>query len=369
MDKLIMYFIGVFFLLGGIDYVLGNRFKLGEKFEEGIKTMGPLAIGMVGIYSLSPIISKIVAIKIVPICRRLSLDPSIIPAMFLATDMGGYKMSCQLALNKQMAAFSGVIITSTVGTIISFTIPVALGMISKDDRKYSSKGVMIGVISIPIGCFMAGIYQGIKSQILLWNLMPIFIFSMLLSIGLIKIPSILIRIFNGIGKIIIVLSIIGLVIQGVDVIFGFKIVKGLAPLSESMLIVGKIAFVLAGAYPMLTFINIIFKERFNKIGKSIGINSASVAGILGNLASNLLTFGTYEKMNPKGKVVSTAFSVSGAFVFGGQFGFISGVEPSMLISFIIVKFISGIISVLLALWIYEWESKKYNTRKFGEVKA
>lgn len=167
MDKLIMYFIGVFFLLGGIDYVLGNRFKLGEKFEEGIKTMGPLAIGMVGIYSLAPIISKIVAINIVPICRRLSLDPSIIPAMFLATDMGGYKMSCQLALNKQMAAFA----------------------------------------------------------------------------------------------------------------------------------------------------------------------------------------------------------VSGAFVFGGQFGFISVVEPSMLISFIIVKFISGIISILLALWIYEWESKKYNTRKFGEVKA
>ncbi|CAM5603321.1 Ethanolamine utilization protein EutH OS=Lysinibacillus sphaericus OX=1421 GN=LS41612_20795 PE=4 SV=1 [Lysinibacillus sphaericus] len=37
-------------------------------------------------------------------------------------------------------------------------------------------------------------------------------------------------------------------------IFGVKLVSGLAPLSESIIIVGKIAFILAGAYPMLAML-------------------------------------------------------------------------------------------------------------------
>ncbi len=45
-------------MISGIDYILGNKFKLGEKFEEGIKSMGVLALSMIGIYSLAPIISN-----------------------------------------------------------------------------------------------------------------------------------------------------------------------------------------------------------------------------------------------------------------------------------------------------------------------
>lgn len=79
---------------------------------------------------------------------------------------------------------------------------------------------------------------------------------------------------------------------------------------------------------MLALINRIFKNSFEEIGEKLGINSASVAGILGSLASNLLVFGTFKEMNPKGKVVCTAFGISGAFVFGGQFGFVSGVAQT-----------------------------------------
>ena len=145
------------------------------------------------------------------------------------------------------------------------------------------------------------------------------------------------KVFNVFGKLIMGLSVVGLLLQGIDAIFGVKLVSGLAPLSESTVIVGKIAFVLGGAYPMLALINRIFKNSFEKIGEKFGINSVSVAGILGNLASNLLIFGTYKEMNPKGKVICTAFGVSGAFVFGGQFGFVSGIAPEMLGAFIISK--------------------------------
>lgn len=359
MDKIVLYLIGSFFVIGGIDYILGNPLKLGEKFEEGIKTMGALGLGMIGIYSLAPIFSDFLSTAIIPMCKVFHFDPSILPAAFLAVDMGGYQIAAKLALTREMGTFSGIIIASTLGATISFSIPVALGMISKEDEKYFSKGVMVGITSIPIGCLAAGLWQKINFGILIWNLLPIFIFAIILGIGLLKAHNVLMKVFSVFGKLIMALSIIGLLFQGIDAIFRVKLVSGLAPLSESAVIVGKIAFVLGGAYPMLALVNRIFKKSFEKIGEKFGINAASVAGILGNLASNLLIFGTYEKMDPKGKVICTAFGVSGAFVFGGQFGFVSGIAPEMLGAFIISKLTAGIISIVQAGWLYEREAKEY----------
>jgi ethanolamine transporter len=105
--------------------------------------------------------------------------------------MGGYQMATKIALTKEMGLFSGVIIASTLGAAISFSIPIAIGMLSKDDEKYFSKGVMIGIISIPIGCLIAGFWQKISFGILLWNMLPILIFAFILVIRLIKTPTVL----------------------------------------------------------------------------------------------------------------------------------------------------------------------------------
>jgi ethanolamine transporter len=367
MDKFILYIIGSFFVIGGIDYILGSPLKLGGKFEEGIKTMGVLGIGMIGIYSLAPVLSNSLSTAIIPICRVLHLDPSIFPAALLAMDMGGYQIAEKVALTKEMALFSGVIIASTLGATISFSIPIAIGMLSKEDEKYFSKGVMVGIVSIPIGCLVAGFWQKINFSILLWNLVPIIVFAIILVIGLLKAPKILMKSFNVFGKLIMALGVIGLLLQGIDTIFGVTLISGLAPLSEAAVITAKIAFILSGAYPMLTLINRIFKGSFERIGEKFGVNSASIAGLLGNLASNLLIFGTFKEMNPKGKVICTAFAVSGAFVFGGQFGFLSGMAPEMLGGFIIAKLTAGIISIILAAWLYEHDAKEYIIKESGDV--
>jgi ethanolamine transporter len=227
---------------------------------------------------------------------------------------------------------------------------------------------MIGITTIPIGCLAGGLWQNIKFNTLIWNLLPIFIFAIVLGVGLLKFHNILMKGFNIFGKLIMGLSIVGLLLQGIEAIFQVKLVLGLAPLSESTYIIGKIAFVLAGAYPMLEVINRIFKGGIEQIGEKFGINKVAVAGILGNLASNLLIFGTYKEMDPKGKVICTAFAVSGAFVFGGQFGFVSGIAPEMLGAFIISKLTAGIISIVLSIWLYEREDKKCNFKESEGIK-
>ncbi|WP_349290139.1 ethanolamine utilization protein EutH [Thermoanaerobacterium thermosaccharolyticum] len=122
------------------------------------------------------------------------------------------------------------------------------------------------------------------------------------------------------------------------------------PLQQVMFVVGKIAFMLAGAYPLLAMLERLFSNFFKKIGARCGIDDISVVSLLGNLATNLLVFGNFKNMNNKGKVVCSAFAISGAFVFGGQMGFVSGVVPSMLVPFMVSKFVAGIFGLILALW-------------------
>ncbi len=50
--------LAVFLLVGAADYCLGNRWGLGERFAEGFKAMGPLALSMVGIVSLAPVLAR-----------------------------------------------------------------------------------------------------------------------------------------------------------------------------------------------------------------------------------------------------------------------------------------------------------------------
>lgn len=355
MDKFIVYLIGIFFVIGGVDYIAGNSLKLGEKFEEGIKAMGALGIGMIGIYSLAPLISRGLSMVIKPISRIVNMDASMFSSSFLALDMGGYQIASNLASNKQIGLFSGIVVAASLGATISFTIPVAFGLINKSDEKYFCKGILLGIISIPLGCVSGGLWQGIPIHILIWNLMPIFIFSIILSIGLAKVPKICIRFFGLFSKLILILSISGLILQGVKAICGVTVVSGLAPLSESAYIVVKIAFILGGAYPMLALIDRVFGKKLEKLGGKVGLDPVAIIGILGGLASNLLIFGSYKDMKPKGKVVAAAFGVGGAFVFGGQFGFVSGIAPKMLIPFIISKITAGIFSILLALYFTKGE--------------
>lgn len=348
-----MYIIGICFILGGLDYMIGNKFALGDKFCEGIKSMGVLALGMIGIYSLAPIIGEGISKIIIPLSSVLKIDPSIIPTSFLAVDMGGWQIANLVALNKEMALFSGIILASNLGATVSFSIPLALGMIHKKDYEEFSKGTMIGFISIPIGALAGGLSMGINISYLTWNMLPIAIFSILLSIGLIKTPGLLVNAFNIFGKVMIILGMIGLVLVGGEVLLNIKILNNVAPFTESIYVVGKIAFVLGGAYPMLAIINKLFKNTFDKIGEKIGINSYSISGLIGNLASNLLIFGTFNDMDKRGKVMCAAFAVSGSFVFGGQLGFVSGVSSEMVPPFIISKFVGGIFSLFLSKFIVD----------------
>ena len=66
-DKIVILIMAGFSIIGGLDRIFGNRLKLGTSFENGIKTMGELALSMIGIMVLSPVIAKVLQPVVVPV--------------------------------------------------------------------------------------------------------------------------------------------------------------------------------------------------------------------------------------------------------------------------------------------------------------
>ncbi len=110
-DQIILWVMAFGALIGAADKIIGNRFGLGEKFDEGFQAMGSLALGMVGIVCLAPVISKALGPVIIPACQAIGADPALFGSI-LANDMGGYSLAMELAQNQEAGLFAGNIVAS-----------------------------------------------------------------------------------------------------------------------------------------------------------------------------------------------------------------------------------------------------------------
>ena len=349
-DKVIFALIAVFAVLGGADYILGNRFGLGKAFEEGLMTIGKLAITMVGILVLAPCLADILEPLVVPVYRALGADPAVFAGSLLACDMGGAPMARELADTPEAASLGGILTASMLGVTISFTLPVSMDMLKPEDRVYASKGILCGILTIPIGVFAGGMTAGFPIQMVLQNLVPIIGISVLIAIGLWKIEGLLLKAFAVLGKVMTGIAAVGVVAADVKQLTGVTVIPGMASLDEAFIVIGQIGIVLMGALPLLTVLTGVLKKPLAFIGKKLQINNTSVAGIMASLANSIAAFGMVKDMDNRGKVINMAFAVSGAFVFGDHLAFTAGYEPSMVSALIVGKLVGGITAIAAALW-------------------
>ena len=345
----IIWIMAIFAALGGLDRILGNRFGLGKSFEEGILAMGALALAMIGIISLAPVLSDLLQPVIVPVFRFLGADPAMFAGTILACDMGGGPLAQALTDDPQAAALGGVLTGAMLGATIVFTIPVALGILDPKDRPALAKGVLCGIVTIPLGVFAGGITAGFAIGMVLRNLIPIVLIAALITMGLLFAEKAMIKGFTIFGKFITALITLGLVAAIIEALTGFILIPNMAPISEGFETVGAIAIVLAGAFPLVFTITKLLEKPLMKAGRLLGINETAAAGLIASLANSIATFGMVKDMDHRGKIVCIAFSVSAAFVFGDHLGFTAGFAPEMLLPMMVGKLVGGISAVAVAM--------------------
>lgn len=347
--EILIAVMALFAVLGAADRIFGNRLGLGQEFENGILAMGSLALAMVGIIALAPVLASVLRPVVVPVYEFLGADPAMFAGTILACDMGGAALAQELTTDPQAALLGGVLGGSMLGATIVFTIPVAMGILSPQDRPYLAKGILAGLVTIPVGVLVGGLVAGFPVGMVVRNLIPIVVIAALISLGLWKAEKAMIKGFGLFGKLIIGLITAGLAASIVESLTGFVLIPGLAPIEDGFLTVGAIAIVLAGAFPLVFVITKLLKKPLLRLGRLLGVNDTAAAGLIASLANSIATFGMVKDMDRRGKVVNIAFAVSAAFVFGDHLGFTAGFAPEMLPAVILGKLAGGITAVAVAL--------------------
>ena len=349
--EILIWVMALFAVVGAIDRVLGNRLGLGQEFENGILAMGSLAMAMLGIIAIAPVLASLLRPVVVPVFGFLGADPAMFAGTILACDMGGGALAKELTTDAQAAALGGVICGSMLGATVVFTIPVALGILREEDRPYLAKGVLAGIVTIPVGILVGGLVAGFPVLMVLRNLVPIVLIAALIALGLWKGERAMIKGFGIFGKGVVAMITLGLAAAILESLTGFALIPGMAPVEEGFLTVGAIAIVLAGAFPLVYAVTRLLKKPLLKLGKLLGVNDTAAAGLIASLANSIATFGMVKDMDSRGKVVNIAFAVSAAFVFGDHLGFTAGFAPQMLPAMIAGKLAGGISAVAVALWL------------------
>ena len=347
--EVIIWLMATFAVLGALDRIIGNKFGLGKEFEEGILAMGSLALAMIGIITLAPVLAAVLKPVIVPVYEFLGADPAMFAGTILACDMGGGALARELTSDPQAAALGGVLAGSMLGATLVFTIPVAMGILRPQDRPAMAKGILCGIVTIPIGVLVGGLVAGFPIGMVLRNLIPIVIIAALITLGLWKAEKWMVKGFSIFGKLIIALITLGLGAAIVEGLTGLAILPGMAPIEEGFATVGAIAIVLAGAFPLVSVVTRLLRKPLLALGRWLGINDTAAAGLVASLANSIATFGLVKEMDDRGKVVNIAFAVSAAFVFGDHLGFAAGFAPEMLPAMIAGKLAGGITAIAVAL--------------------
>ena len=348
-NEIILSLMAVFLVLGALDRVIGNKFGLGEKFEEGILAMGALALAMIGILCLAPVLSALLRPVVVPLYGFLGADPAMFAGTILANDMGGAALARELALTEEAGQFGGLIVGAMLGPTVVFTIPVALGILRKEDLEPLAQGVLAGIVTIPLGAFAGGLAAGFPVGMVLRNLIPIVLIALLLALGLWKRPAAMVKGFAVFGKVVVALITLGLAAAIVESLTGLVLVPGMAPIEEGFVTVGAIAIVLAGAFPLVYVITRVFQKPLLRLGRLLGMNDVAAAGLVATLANNIPMFQMLHQMDRRGKVINVAFAVSAAFVFGDHLGFTAGFDETMIFPMIVAKLTGGAAAVGLAM--------------------
>ncbi|MBQ8830939.1 MAG: ethanolamine utilization protein EutH [Oscillospiraceae bacterium] len=341
--------ISAFFVLGAIDYLIGDKFGLGSEFTKAFSFIGRVALTIVGMISLAPVLADILTPVIKPVYNFIGIDPAMFISIILPPDSGAYDIAMELANDPAIGKWSGTVVAAHIGAFFSFNVPTCLGMIDPKQHRYFSLGALSGIIACPFGCILGGLICGIPLAVVLYSLIPTIILSAIIVLGLLFKPEGAIKVFQIFGKLLRVVITIGLVSAAIQRLTGFVVIPGMQDISVGFLTAGTIGLSMAGILCLTKVLSVVLKKPLAALSKVLKINDVAVLNCFNSLCAALPGAAAYEDMDTRGKVVFASMAISSANVLGAHLSFIGMNCPDYLMPTIVSKLFSGILGVAVAI--------------------
>lgn len=341
-------FFAFFALLGVLDKLIGDRFRLGQAFDKGLMTAGPLILSMAGMIVLSPVLAQGISSVLGPACQAVGMDISVL-AGFFPVDSGGATMAYELSDDLKLRAYNGIVVASMLGATICPVIPLSLQMVKKELHEDVILGLLCGIAALPAGCLLSGVIMGCPPLALLMNSLPMLVISGAICLGLWKKPRLVTKLFALLGKLLMAFVSVGILLGMLDMFAGVQVFDGMATLSEAFSIIGSIAVILAGVFPLLELVSRLLKRPMGWMSRRLDISDSAVLGLVTTLANSIPVFATLEKMDKRGRVLNMAFAVSAGYVFGDHLAFVLAYDRAYTLPMVVGKLLGGIVAIVLAM--------------------
>ncbi len=377
---IVKYILMICCVIGGLAYIKNDQSDLGQSFNDGLHAMANLFIPICGLMASVPFLTVWIPKIFGPIFGLVGADPVVASAFIMAPDCGSFALATQIG---QTADLFPVIIAIgfMCASTISFNVPIGLSMLDKEDHKYLALGTMSGFLSVPFGVFITSVIvmftnPAIRTQfsstgdpdhivhltlsLILCNLIPLIIICVLLALGLKFFLNGMIKGFAVFGKVwtgILTVIVIANIVQYYTGFFTdvLHLSWEFAPLMadeedtfRAIELLGSIAMMLTGAFPMVTLIQKYLSKPLEKLGRFAGLEAEGSVGLVACLPNGLALFPFIKNMRPKDKVICLAFLTCGGYCLGDFIAFNVNFQPNLLVPVFIGQIGGGIIGILFA---------------------
>lgn len=338
----------LFFMLGAIDYLWDGRLGLGRDFERGIKCCGQLMLVMVGFLSLSPVLGTILGPAVTPLFQALGADPSLLAGLFLSSDSGGAPLALALSLNRQAGSYNGYLVASMLGGAMMCIIPMSMLNTKESNRPAVIYGLVVGLFSVPFGCLAGGIIGGFSWELLLRNTAPVAGCSFLLIFLLVFFRERILRPFCAFSRLLIGVSLGGFALAALKELLGFAPLAGLEPFDGIMLIIGDIALMLGGLFPLMGLATRLMRKPIGCISSRWGMGHTEVNSILVTAVNPFPTLDQLNEMTPRGVFFNAAFMVCANCALGDHLAYTMKMAPELTAAVVMGKLFGGSVALLAA---------------------
>ena len=348
MDRIISLVILASFLAGAIDSATGGRLGLSGEFSKGLMTSGRLLLCMTGFITLAPVLAQAIGPAVAPLFRSFGADPSAVAGLLIANDSGGASLAMAMADSKEAGLFNGLIVGAGMGTTVMFIIPITMGSTSRENLPAALSGILVGIITIPLGCLAGGIAAGFNLGMVFCNTIPVLILAILLAVLLSVFGSRIVPIFSAVGRCLELASLFGLCCAAILQLTGLELFPGMSAPEETFQIVGGITIFLAGAFPLMSLLQKLLQPWLKKLERLLQTNPAGLAGLLIGMVNGIPVMAMLNDMDARGRMFNAAFLVSGSCLVGDHLAFTAQVAPELCGAVLVGKAAGGITAVLLS---------------------
>ncbi len=347
-NEIIMAAIAVFFVIGTADRCLNGRFGFSGELERGFDMLGVMALNVVGVVCIAPLMAQFLQPVVLPMFSALGADPAMFSGCILSPDSGGYSIAAELSEDPDLIRFSGLLVSMVLGTVVCFTVPVSCGLLEqKEDIRFFAVGVLAAFAVSPFTCLFGGVVMGLSLGAIVKNLLPVLIVAGSIILGLILIPGKMVVGFRVFAQGLRVVVMLGLVLGAVKKMTGVTLIDGVAPIEQGFGIIGAATLTIAGALPLLYFLQTVGKRGLEWLGGRFGLSDACLAGMVVSMVTFIPAVLSFRELNVREKVLLSGVIASVCNMIGAPLGYIAAVDRTMIVPMVLAKLFSGALTLSL----------------------